>query len=150
MSTSDFTNFVIRVGFRKLVTRPKIKKLKFTEENRELVIELINIALLLNQNETLRKKINDKYLIKNTMGYGVNALIDFKDPIEIIKHLMIGSEGTLGFISELTLNTVDSFSYKGTSLIIFPNVKMACAGIPILNGHPNDSAELMDMSPIHI
>ncbi len=124
------------------------QKLKFIEENRELIIELLNIALELSKNETLSKKIIEKYQIKNTMGYGVNALVDFKDPIEIIKHLMIGSEGTLGFISEITLKTVNSFPNKGTALIIFPNIKTACSIIPILNELPIDAAELMDRSSL--
>jgi hypothetical protein len=36
-------------------------------------------------------------------GYSLNALVDFPvdNPIEIIKHLMIGSEGTLGFVSQV-------------------------------------------------
>ncbi len=37
--------------------------------------------------------------MKNTTGYGLNALVDFDDPVQILAHLMIGSEGTLGFIS---------------------------------------------------
>jgi len=32
--------------------------------------------------------------------------VDYQDPIEVIEHLMIGSEGTLGFIAEITYNTV--------------------------------------------
>jgi hypothetical protein len=41
-------------------------------------------------------------------GYSLNALVDFPadDPIEVIKHLIIGSEGTLGFVSQATYNTV--------------------------------------------
>ena len=36
-------------------------------------------------------------------GYSLNAVVDVPadDPIEIIKHLMIGSEGTLGFVSQV-------------------------------------------------
>jgi len=36
-------------------------------------------------------------------GYSLNALVDFPldNPIEIIKHLMIGSEGTFGFVSQV-------------------------------------------------
>jgi hypothetical protein len=44
----------------------------------------------------------------HTTGYSLNALVDFPadDPIEVIKHLIIGSEGTLGFVSQATYNTV--------------------------------------------
>jgi len=41
--------------------------------------------------------------MKNTTGYGLNALTDFTDPVDILAHLMIGSEGTLGFISSITI-----------------------------------------------
>lgn len=34
------------------------------------------------------------------------------EPIEIIKHLMIGSEGTLGFVSQATYNTVPEWPNK--------------------------------------
>ncbi|MCB0742887.1 MAG: 4Fe-4S dicluster domain-containing protein, partial [Ignavibacteriae bacterium] len=123
-------------------------KIKFVEENRQLIVELLNIALGVNKNDTLKDRINKKYAIKNTTGYGVNSLIDFKDPIEIIKHIMIGSEGTLGFISEITLNTVTAYPNKATALIIFPNIKTACSVIPILNELPVDAAELMDRASL--
>jgi D-lactate dehydrogenase len=54
------------------------------------------------ENEKLAGRIRKKYKIKNTTGYSLNALVDFIDPFDIIEHLMIGSEGTLGFISSLT------------------------------------------------
>ena len=46
--------------------------------------------------------------IKNTTGYSLNALVDFPDPIDILEHLMIGSEGTLGFITAITYRSVPS------------------------------------------
>lgn len=40
--------------------------------------------------------------------------VDFPvdDPIEIIKRLMIGAEGTLGFIAQATYNTVPEWPHK--------------------------------------
>lgn len=131
-----------------LNTSDPIQKTKFIEENRELVVDLLNIAWEINKDPTISKRIAHKYEIKNTTGYSINSFIDFKDPIEIIKHLMIGSEGTLGFISEITLNTVQTFPNKATSLVLFPNIEKACKSIPILNSLPIDAAELMDRAAL--
>jgi D-lactate dehydrogenase len=65
--------------------------------------------------------IKKKYQIKNTVGYSINALTDFHDPIDILIHLIIGSEGTLGFVSEVTYNTIPEHPYKVTGLIPFPD-----------------------------
>lgn len=65
--------------------------------------------------------IKKKYLIKNTVGYSINALIDFHDPIDILVHLVIGSEGTLGFVSEVTYNTIPEHPHKVTALVPFPD-----------------------------
>ena len=65
--------------------------------------------------------IKKKYRIKNTVGYSINALTDFHDPIDILIHLIIGSEGTLGFVSEVTYNTIPEHPHKVTGLIPFPD-----------------------------
>ena len=62
---------------------------------------------------TLAERIRHKFRIKNTTGYSLNALVDFHDPVDILAHLMIGSEGTLGFISEITYRTVEEHAAQG-------------------------------------
>ncbi|MFT5699556.1 MAG: D-lactate dehydrogenase [Desulforhopalus sp.] len=95
-------------------------------------------------NDELSDRIRYKFKIKNTTGYSLNALVDFEDPYDIMTHLMIGSEGTLGFISDVVYRTVVEHRHKASALIIYPDVKTACEAIPILQNQPVAAAELMD------
>ncbi|MCD8475317.1 MAG: hypothetical protein LRY40_00670, partial [Shewanella fodinae] len=91
-----------------------------------LVEGIAALARKTNENKALREKIIRKFKIKNTCGYSLNALVDFEDPFEIMQHLMIGSEGTLGFIKEITFKTVPEYKDKASALMLFKNIKDAC------------------------
>ena len=78
--------------------------------------------------EALAARIRHKYKIKNTTGYSLNALVDFEDPIDILAHLMIGSEGTLGFISRITYQTVPEDPFKASALVFFPSIEVRLPG----------------------
>ena len=77
----------------------------------------------------LAARIRHKFRMKNTTGYSLNALVDFDDPIDILAHLMIGSEGTLGFISEITYATVPDYADKASALILFDDLETACRAV---------------------
>jgi len=123
-------------------------KTNFIENNKELLNNITFISKRVKTNRELKQRIENKYKIKNTCGYGLNSLIDFDDPFDIITHLMIGSEGTLGFISELTLRTVPDLPHKATALLFIKDVASACSMIPIVEKLPVDAAELMDRSSL--
>ncbi len=127
-----------------LDTTDEESKIKFKETHREFIENLTALAEEVKSKEEIASRISYKFRIKNTTGYSVNSLVDFTDPFDIIAHLMVGSEGTLGFISEVKLNTVPSPPEKASALVYFPNVREACAAIPMLKNLPVDASEIMD------
>lgn len=131
-----------------LDTADEKSKNNFKELRKDIYEKVIALSQKVKSNNKLAERIKFKYRIKNTCGYGLNSLVDFDDPFEIIQHLMIGSEGTLGFISNVTLKTVDDFPFKATSLLFFKDIKTACTAIPILKSLKVDAAEIMNRTSL--
>ena len=121
----------------------------FAVSHRNLLKQVTELSRSVKGNRALAQKIRRKYTMKNTTGYSLNALVDFDDPFEILQHLMIGSEGTLGFISEITYNTVPELPHKASTLIVFPDIATACRAAAILKNCPVDAVELMDRASLH-
>ncbi|KTC31419.1 4Fe-4S ferredoxin [Pseudomonas sp. ICMP 19500] len=108
---------------------------------------LESLALLGRQtraNTELAAKIRHKYRLKNTTGLSLNALVDFDDPLDILSHLLVGSEGTLGFISAVTYDTVIDHPNKASALIVFPDVETCCNAVTVLKTQPVSAVELLD------
>lgn len=123
----------------------------FRRERAELVAELERLGRETRENTELAARIRHKYRLKNTVGYALNSLVDFEDGIEILKHLMIGSEGTLGFISSITYDTVPDEANKAAALAIFPDMGSACRATAALKGlteTPVAAVELMDRAAL--
>lgn len=131
-----------------LDTTDKESRKNFEKKHTALIDKIKSLADEVKQNTLLAERIKHKYEIKNTTGYGINSLVDYSDPFEIIPHLMIGSEGTLGFISDITLKTVPNLPHKATSLILFKDIKTACEAIPIFKQLKVDAAEIMDRAAL--
>lgn len=95
-------------------------------------------------------KIRQQFSMKNTMGYGVNSLLDFQVPVKILEHLMIGSEGTLGFISSATLAAVPIRPLASSALLVFDDLFRAASALPTLIATGAVALELMDATSLRV
>ena len=117
-------------------------------ETTPLAAGLAALAHQVQADTTLAARIRHKYRLKNTTGYGLNALLDFHSASDMLAHLMIGSEGTLGFISEVTLHTVEDHAHKASALILFDHLATACSAVSLLKHTPVDAVELLDRASL--
>ncbi len=120
----------------------------FRRDQAGLLNRLLELRQRLLDNATLAERVRAKFRMKNTCGYSLNALTDFADPVEILQHLMIGSEGTLGFLSEIAYHTVHEYHDKASGLIIFPEIASACRAVSILESAPVEAVEIMDRASL--
>ena len=121
---------------------------EFRHARRELLDAVDALGREVRADTVLAERIRRKYQIKNTTGFSLNALVDFEDPFDILLHLMIGSEGTLGFIAEITYHTVVEHPCKASALMIFPQIEHAAAAAAILREQPVAAVELMDRASL--
>jgi D-lactate dehydrogenase len=124
-------------------------KVRFSQAHPQLIQNITEMAESVKANAELASRIARKFKMKNTTGYSLNALVDFADPFDIIEHLMIGSEGTLGFIAEISYKTVVEHPYKASALMIFPDIEKACNAVSLLKFVPVSAVELMDRAGLH-
>ncbi|MCX6138432.1 MAG: FAD-binding and (Fe-S)-binding domain-containing protein [Ignavibacteriales bacterium] len=121
---------------------------QFALSHPQMIEQLAALAESVRAHIPLAARIRQKYTMKNTTGYSLNALVDYTDPIDILQHLMIGSEGTLGFIAEITYRTVPELPHKTSSLMIFPDIASACSAVPVLKRCLVDACEIMDRAAL--
>jgi D-lactate dehydrogenase len=131
-----------------LDTADPVSRAAFAAARPELLAELAAMRAEILADGELAERIRRKFKIKNTTGYGLNAFIDFEDPFDILLHLIIGSEGTLAFISEVTYRTVVEHPHKASSLMIYPTIAAACRATLALKQGPVSAVELMDRASL--
>ena len=79
--------------------------------------------------EKLASRIRTKYSIKNVTGLNLRPLVAYDDPFDIIAHSMVGSEGTLAFLSEVTMKTLKDYKYKASAMVYFLTMKESCEAV---------------------
>jgi D-lactate dehydrogenase len=120
----------------------------FRRQEPDLAAGLLELKEQLESNPALSARIREKYRLKNTTGYSLNAFLDYSSSIEIFSHLLVGAEGTLAFIAEAVLDTVPDLPIKSTSLLLFPDLHAASEAIVPLREAGAAALELMDRASL--
>ena len=95
-------------------------------------------------NNALASRIRQKYSIKNVTGLNLRPLVAYDDIFEVIAHLIVGSEGTLAFLSEVTMDTLPVAPYKASAMIYFPDIVTAARAVQRLLPLKVSAAEILD------
>ena len=116
---------------------------RFAEAEPELATGLAEIRDEIRADAELSERIRRKFRIKNTTGYRLCAFLDAEEPVEIFRRLLIGSEGTLGFIAEAVFETVPKPSRTTVSWLHFDGIESATEPVPALVSSGATAVELM-------
>jgi D-lactate dehydrogenase len=116
---------------------------RFAAEEPELAAGLAAIRDEIRADAELSKRIRRKFAIKNTTGYRLCAFLDADEPLEIFRRLLVGSEGTLGFVAEAVFETVPLPARSTTAWVHFPGIDAAIAPVRDLVASGATAVELM-------
>jgi D-lactate dehydrogenase len=121
---------------------------RFEKDATDLYSGINKLKNSVRENQALSDRIRKKYLQKNTVGYCMNAFLDFEHPLDILAHVIIGGEGTLAFIAEAVLNTIPDLPYKMTGMLYFESAAIACSAIYELKATGAEALEFMDRASL--
>lgn len=118
---------------------------EFARTHAGLITEIKLIRDAVKGSPELAGLIRRKYSIKNVTGLNMLPFLLFDDPFEIITHCMVGSEGTLAFISEVTMNTAPVMPFTASAMVYFNSMAEACHAVVALRKSGSVQAcELLD------
>ncbi|WP_455586958.1 FAD-binding and (Fe-S)-binding domain-containing protein [Bacteroides sp.] len=124
-----------------LDTGSDVSKQEFRMTHTEFVTQIQSLRDQIRSDEELTARIRYKYSIKNVTGLNLLPFITFDDPFDIITHLMVGSEGTLAFLSEVTMKTEYDYPHKASAMLYFNDIKEACRAVVVMKKLTNEQGE---------
>ena len=112
-----------------LDTGSEESKAAFRMSHPEFLAKIEALRDKVRADKELTDRITKKYSIKNVTGLNLRPLIAYDDPFDIIAHSMVGSEGTLAFLSEVTMKTLYDYKYKASAMVYFLTMKESCEAV---------------------
>ena len=96
------------------------------------------------ENREIVAAYNARKGLKSSSGYNLAAIMENEDARQMLLHLMSGSVGTLGVLTEVELKLIPAPAKRILVLALFEGIEEACDSVPdILTFRPS-SLELMD------
>ena len=102
---------------------------QFKETHPTIISSIESLRDKVRADKELTDRINKKYSIKNVTGLNLRPLVAYDDPFDIIAHSMVGSEGTLAFLSEVTMKTLKDYPFKASAMVYFMTMKESCEAV---------------------
>ena len=112
-----------------LDTADPVSRASFEVTHRDFIRNICHLRDSIRADEQLHERIRYKYAIKNVTGLNLLPFITFNDPFDIIAHLMVGSEGTLAFLSQVTMRTEYDYPCKASAMVYFTDIREACRAV---------------------
>jgi D-lactate dehydrogenase len=114
----------------------------FRKSHPEFLAKIEALRDKVRADKELSERISKKYSIKNVTGLNLRPLIAYDDPFDIIAHSMVGSEGTLAFLSEVTMKTLHDYKFKASAMVYFLTMKESCEAVVAMKKLKADDDDL--------
>ncbi|MDE6109517.1 MAG: FAD-binding oxidoreductase, partial [Muribaculaceae bacterium] len=112
-----------------LDTADEVSRAAFRASHAQLLAEIEAIRDEIRADAELAGRIRHKYSIKNVTGLNLRPFITFDDPFDIIAHCMVGSEGTLAFLSSVTMRTSPLKPCAASAMLYFGSMREAAEAV---------------------
>jgi D-lactate dehydrogenase len=141
--TLDALHFMLADGTEIDTSRPEADE-DLRRARPDLHAALLDLRDEVRADAALAARIRAKFARKQTMAYSLHALLDHDAPAQILAHLMVGAQGTLGFLADVTLRTVPEPPHRATALLYFADLAEAGAAVAPLGAAGAAALEIMD------
>ena len=112
-----------------LDTGDETSREQFRKSHPEFLQKIEALRDRVRADHELSERITKKYSIKNVTGLNIRPLVAYDDPFDIIAHSIVGSEGTLAFLSEVTMQTLKDYPFKASAMVYFMTMRESCEAV---------------------
>lgn len=128
-----------------LDTGDEASRQAFRQSHPEMIRQIEALRDEVRTDKELTDLIKYKYSIKNVTGLNILPLVVHDDPFDIMAHSLVGSEGTLGFLGEVTMYTSHLYKLMASAMVYFDSIEEACRAVVALRKcGAAHSCELLD------